>query len=96
MSKPEDIPQDVWDAAWNVEVVADFSFDGQTGGTREQHETAENIARAIMAATLEEREACAVIASDYSGSGMVVGGDTGSAHQTKKDIAAAIRNRAQP
>lgn len=55
--KPDDIPQDVWSKAWNVEVIADFSFDGQTGGNREQAEAAENIARAIMAAVAEEREA---------------------------------------
>lgn len=57
--KPEDIPQEIWDKSWNVEVIADFSFDGQTGGNREQAETAENIARAIMAAVAEERQACA-------------------------------------
>lgn len=91
MSKPEDIPQDVWDAAWNVEVVADFSFDGQTGGTIEQHETAENIARAILAATLAEREACAEIADGYRDKT-----PNDSLRMGAGWIADDIRNRAQP
>lgn len=55
MSKPDDIPQDVWDVAWEVDVEADFTFDGQTSGSAERLATAENIARAILA----ERERCA-------------------------------------
>lgn len=65
MSKPDDIPKDVWDAARNVEIVGDFSFDGQSSGVREQQETAENIARSIMAAKAEEREACAQVVLGY-------------------------------
>lgn len=95
MSKPEDIPQDVWDVAWNVEVVADFSFDGQTGGTREQHETAENIARAIMAATLAERELCARFVEIFPLKSATIS-EMEHAQRETALIAAAIRNRAQP
>lgn len=49
MSKPDDIPQDVWDkAVWSLEYP----------------HYREAIARAIMAAKAEEREECAKIASD--------------------------------
>ena len=81
MSKPEDIPQDVWDVA--DQVLCAFS---------DRH-LRQAIALLIMTAKAEERETCACIADDYAGSGMVVGGSTGSAHQTKKDIAAAINAR---
>lgn len=101
MSKPEDVTDEAWDAArkWLREPVADthgnhllyfLSYDFERYGMAV-------LARAIMASEKrgEERErvACAAIAQDYTGSGMVVGGSTGSAHQTKKDIAAAINAR---
>ena len=51
MSKPEDIPQDVWDAATEAfDQILPFNSHPVTGITI--------IARAIMAAKAEEREAC--------------------------------------
>lgn len=60
MTKPDDIPQDVWDAASTCLGFYDASpFGGITG------QAVAKIARAIMA----EREACAVLAETYK-SGM--------------------------
>lgn len=66
MNKPDDIPQDAWDAAEQVDVEADFSYDGQTSGERERQETVENIARAIMAARLQERDAIIKLIDDVA------------------------------
>jgi len=95
MSKPEDISQEAWDAA---DDMAFFNPSTENrDGRLNRYKLRETIARAILSAEkrgeAREREACAAIANDYAGSGMVVGGSTGSAYQTKRDIAAAIRNR---
>lgn len=86
MTKPDDIDQDAWEKTgdWAEWYCAD--------PFRTVEET---IARAIMSARAEEREACAKIAEDDDGAlpgwgehrNMVV------AQQVGKDIAAAIRNR---
>lgn len=54
--KPEDIPQEIWDAA---DAIADSSVELHTRA--EIDDLATKIARAIMAAVEEEREACAQI-----------------------------------
>lgn len=55
MSKPDDIPQDLWD---HVErAVVPMGILGSDVGNR----TVQNCCRAIMAAKAEEREACASI-----------------------------------
>ena len=94
MTKPDDIDQDAWDKAGGViRWISDFFADGLSRS--EKTEAKEEIARAIMSARAEEREACAKIAEDDDGALpgwgehriMVV------AQQVGKDIAAAIRNR---
>ena len=56
MSKPEDIPQDVWEAAFETIAVGyDNAYIHQ-----------EDIARAIMAAKAEEREACAALVEAFT------------------------------
>lgn len=59
MSKPDDIPQEAWDAAQPF-VVEQFGGNGPTvvGFQR----TRVIIARAVMAATAAERDACAQLA----------------------------------
>lgn len=52
MSKPEDIPQDVWDKAGNIKPLPDFKF------AEWEQILQSDIARAIMVAKEEEREAC--------------------------------------
>lgn len=66
MSKPEDIPQDVWDAAHAIDIDADFSWDSQVNGTSAYIAVREGIARAIMAAKAEEREACVFLANEIA------------------------------
>jgi hypothetical protein len=62
MSKPEDVSQEAWDAAWGVEAWARPHY---AAGTAENDKTkvVEIIARALMAAEKRgeerEREACA-------------------------------------
>lgn len=64
MSKPDDIPQDVWEVARNVygSLWAQQS-NSEIGGT-EREEDVIDIARAILAAKAEEREACAKAADN--------------------------------
>lgn len=90
MSKPEDIPQDVWDAA-------DAVLDGNAWNPIRT----EAIARTIMA----ERERCAKVAGDYIISGNSIHPDVPFerladstitiAHTTCQHVAAAIRKGAQ-
>lgn len=61
MSRPADIPADVWNAALDIEIDADFSLDGQRHGAREEQDAREAIARAI----LNERELCAQRAEGF-------------------------------
>ena len=50
MSRPSDMPESVWDAATDIEIDADFSWDGQSFNSRQSEmETRIAIARAIMA-----------------------------------------------
>ena len=85
MSKPEDIPQDVWTRALAASVlIFDRLLDeGRIAviSIEARDQAAVPIARAIMAAKAEEREACAAIADDW------VGG--------AEYIANAIRKRAE-
>lgn len=67
MSKPEDIPQDVWDKAMSFLEASPMVSIPCTSDDRchliNDPQTA--IARAIMDATAEEREACAKIADVF-------------------------------
>lgn len=56
MKKPDDIPQDAWD---EVDVWANWYVADPLRTVEEA------IARAILAAKAEEREACALVADDY-------------------------------
>lgn len=79
MSKPDDIPQDVWGAA-------DVIFHNVSN-----ENLREAIARAIMAAKVEEREAClrdVFDSTDYL--------HDERDHFIKDEIADAIRNRKSP
>lgn len=61
MSKPEGIPQDVWDKADSLmhHIPADFSCGGFENAKANRIFASEEVARLIMAAKAEEREACA-------------------------------------
>lgn len=66
MSKPGDIPQDVWKVAENA--LDDMLCNCiEASGTTEQFriDNITPIARAIMAATAAEREACAKVAKGF-------------------------------
>jgi hypothetical protein len=68
VSKPEDIPQDVWATSVKVELVVEVEFtDLRDWNSRDV--ATEVIARAIMA----ERERCAKIAGDYPTTRMIDG-----------------------
>jgi len=60
-------------------------------------EMADEIER-LRAAIAAEREACAKIADEYDGAGMDASlhSQSGDAYTTRREIAAAIRNRSQP
>lgn len=45
---PDDIAPDVWDTALSVEIDADWSYDGQTGGRAEEQRGREAIARELL------------------------------------------------
>jgi hypothetical protein len=67
MSKPEDIPQDVWASAENA--LDDMLCNClEASGTTEQFriDSITPLARAILAAKAEEREACAVALEDLN------------------------------
>ena len=90
MSKPDDIPQDVWDAAvplalqyveWLIPAPHDYA------GSEDV--LTKVIARAIMV----ERERCAKVADDYPSRDPA--GD-GNGYWAAEEIAAAIRGGAQP
>jgi hypothetical protein len=82
-AKPDDIPADVWEAAWIAanNIPADYTYDGQSDGVAEMQEGCEVIARA----TLAERERCAKVADDHARAwGLAMGSGA-------TEIAAAIR-----
>ncbi|MGV8950107.1 MAG: hypothetical protein ACOH2M_03315 [Cypionkella sp.] len=83
MSKPADIPQDVWETAGDFETSLALSAD-MSG--MDQLIIRESIARAI----LEEREACAARAEALDRSGREWVSDSLWAH-IKADTASAIR-----
>lgn len=62
MGKPEDIPQDVWDDAWGVEAWARPHYAPASTTEEDKLNVVKAIARAILAAKAEEREACAATA----------------------------------
>jgi hypothetical protein len=97
MSKPSDISQETWDTA--IRAVQDLD-----GTTSRVLDACESIALAIMAATLAEREACAVEAESFA----VTGGklwererdrDRAALHLAQsygaKSVAEAIRKRGE-
>lgn len=77
MTKPGDIPQSVWDAAYEASFRGDWSV-------------VEAVARAILAAVEEEREASARVVE--TGAGWIGAYHKGGRSFTTL-IAAAIRNR---
>jgi len=82
MTKPSDIPQDIWTAA-GVHVRTTSHLLSST----------EIIARAILAAKAEQREADAKLADDF-GDAFGMGGDDGEMLPISPFIAAAIRKGA--
>jgi hypothetical protein len=62
MTKPDDIPQGVWDRADDLSFY-DPATEGRDGSLN-RYKLREAIARAIMAAKAEEREACAQMATN--------------------------------
>lgn len=81
MSKPDDIPQDVWNKAVSA-LDGSYSYDDEVATGQ--------VARAILAAKGEEREECAKIAEDKDH----VLGDWGSVDEhSLLIISQAIRNR---
>lgn len=95
MTKPDDIPQDVWDAATSGRSKAILSITnwviGGMAGPDEPHNHALDMifARAIMDARAEEREACALIAADYHDHPSELAAFVG------EEIADAIRERGE-
>ena len=64
MSKPDDIPQKVWDDAYRV-LVALMRGDLSAVQGKTANVDLEAISRALLAAKAEEREACALIADNH-------------------------------
>lgn len=100
MSKPEDIPQDVWDKsiALMQGIPADFSWDGFEDAKSNHACAAEEVARAIMDAKAEEREACAAVADEYVWDDHALSQATpiGKAvHHQSVEISEAIRKRGE-
>jgi hypothetical protein len=85
-SKPETVSQEAWDAA-NMAVVHAPEY------TQRLHE---DVARAIMAAKAEEREACAKVADEYVWDEHALAQATAigkAVHHQFVEIAVAIRKR---
>ena len=89
MTKPDDIDQDAWEKAWSI--VSDIQMkdikDGLPAGW-EVFASIDRIARAIMSAKAEEREACAKVALKHAGLDHAA-----NTRFVAGNIAAAIRNR---
>jgi hypothetical protein len=60
MGRPEDIPEDIWAAAWRA---FDHEPDASVGSVVEYR--VEKVARALLAERLKERAACAQVAANY-------------------------------
>ncbi|HWU19339.1 MAG TPA: hypothetical protein VN155_16785 [Devosia sp.] len=87
MSKPEDIPQDVWDTA--VSVAQEWEED--TGSLVEWY-----IARAMMSAAAKEREACAAHAVETTKAPAQRNTKDQWVEQIGQSVASAIRKRDTP
>lgn len=93
MTKPDDIDQDAWEKAGRA-WVRGASSENITNSGRE------TVARAIMSARAEEREACAKVADNFlwclplyeKGADANIASDD-AACAVQAEIAAAIRNR---
>lgn len=87
MAKPEDIPQDVWDRARSTfaELLTPFRYED-----KEAFADAEHIARAILSAVEEERDACAAVTDQV---GADYGEDEPRWFECCETVSAAIRNR---
>lgn len=93
MSKPDWCPQNVWDEAWGVEAWARALYaDDLTDSEKE--EVVEAIAAAILAATEDEREACAQRVISYAGEAGEHNDPPEIRHLT--GIVRAIRKRGEP
>jgi hypothetical protein len=101
MTKPDDIDQDAWEKAWSI--VSDIQMKDIKNGLPtgwEVFASIDRIARAIMSARAEEREACAKVADDFmwclplyeKGADANIASDD-AACAVQAEIAAAIRNR---
>ncbi len=99
MSKPEDIPQDVWDVAVNLASSLYLNTDDE-GRAYIPSDEFPTVARTIMAAKAEEREACATIiqenmlCSDSHGVEVLLPRG-GSGNEVGFAYAAAIRKRGE-
>ena len=82
MTKPDDIDQDTWEKAWSI--VSDIQMKDIKNGLPagwEVFASIDRIARAIMSARAEEREAILALVRPYKH------------HDTGHEIYEAIRNR---
>ena len=108
MSKPEDIPQDVWDYSAAVEHVYCGCAPGRPRSNGTSHHDScrkkvEAHARAILAAKAEERESCALIVdaererilSKQNGKDEQVDHNLRMIAVLFPDVAAAIRKRGE-
>jgi hypothetical protein len=67
MTKPDDIPQDVWNEAYGQALLfVQWIVPAPTDYVQAEHVLAVSFARAIMAAKAEERKACAVYHDDLA------------------------------
>ena len=96
MSKPEDIPQDAWDAAFNAMPLLLIRNYDRSPIVLVLHV---NIARAILAAKAEEREACATDAEErhriWGTHAQIKGIEVEDDISACREIAAAIRKRGE-
>lgn len=89
MSKPGDIPQDVWDAACAIKILPEFKF----AAWRQVLNT--DIARAILAAKSEERQDCINVVLGFVQYSEQRGGTAMYPYADATDIARAIRKRGE-
>jgi hypothetical protein len=85
MTKPDDIDQDAWEKAHR-------SIRSMTSRPMSEIDVASAIARAIMSARAEEREACARLAEIWPTGGASIE-MVEHAAQELRELAAAIRSR---
>lgn len=93
MTKPDDIPQDVWNEAYGQALLfVQWLVPTPTDYVQAEHVLAVTFARAIMAAKAEEREACANIADSKISGGYY---DGSPVWPDGNEIASAIRKRGE-